>query len=317
MPAPRFQPVPRGFLDQPQLAPGALRPGDIAVFGAAHGTPYGSTTDIGYDLATGSADAPGALRSGANESSTNIDHYDFDLGGPLMGDNTRRLVDCGDLVLTPGDGPANRAAIRSGTAALLAAGATPILLGGDDSVPIPFLAAFDGIGPVDILQIDAHIDWRDDIGGERMGYSSTMRRASELGFVRSITQVGMRGVGSARPAEVADALGWGARLITVAEARDIGPSGVLAAIPSGGNLLIHIDCDALDPSVCPAVNAPTPGGFQYDELAALLRTVIAERPTAGASIVELAPAHDLNAISAITAARLVCNIIGAIARRPS
>ena len=315
MPAPRFQPVPRGFLDQPQLAPGALRPGDIAVFGAAHGTPYGSTTDIGYDLATGSADAPGALRSGANESSTNIDHYDFDLGGPLMGDNTRRLVDCGDLVLAPGDGPANRAAIRSGTAALLAAGATPILLGGDDSVPIPFLAAFDGIGPVDILQIDAHIDWRDEVRGETLGLSSTMRRASEMGHVERIIQVGARGVGSAGVAELETARAWGAHLIPAHELDAGGIDRALDLVPGGARVVICFDVDALDPAIMPAVIAPTAGGLSHGQALALIGGVAARAQIAGFDLVEFMPAADRQGDGARMAAQLLISVLGIVGRQ--
>jgi agmatinase len=293
-----------------------VAPGVIAILGAAHGTPYPAETEVGYDTATGSAGAPAAIRAAACQSSLNIDHHDFDLGGPLLHDGRRELVDCGDLALVPGDGTGNRAAIRAATRAILDRGAVPILIGGDDSVPIPFLAAFDGGPPVDILQVDAHIDWRDTIGGVHEGYSSTMRRASERPFVRSITQIGMRGVGSARPVEVEAARAWGARLVTVPEARRLGPEGIRDLIPAGGRLVIHVDCDAFDPSVCPAVNAPSPGGFGFEELAAILRGVIAGHGLAGFSIVELAPDREGGAISALSAARLTCNAIGAFARVP-
>lgn len=310
----RFTPAPRSFLEQPHVGPAQIRAGDIVVFGAGHGSPYGNLGDVAYDTDTLSAEAPDAIRMAATESSANIDHYDFDLGGPLLGDSGRALVDCGNLELTPTDGPGNRVAIQSATETILGAGGVPVLLGGDDSVPIPFLRGFAGHGPIDILQIDAHIDWRDRIDGETDGYSSTMIRASENPFVRSITQIGMRGVGSARPQEVETARAWGAHLLTVTDTRAMGPGGVLDLIPTGGNLVIQIDCDAFDTSVCPAVNAPTPGGFQFGELAALLRHVIAARQTVGFSIVELVPALDLTKVSATVAARITCNVIGSIVR---
>ncbi len=62
------------------------------------------------------------------------------------------------------------------------------------------------------------------------------------------------------------------------------------------------------------MNAPTPGGYRFEELAEIIRIVIAARGLAGFSIVELAPELDLNAQSATAAARLVCNAIGAYAR---
>ena len=183
------------------------------------------------------------------------------------------------------------------------------------SVPIPFHRAFAGHGPLAILQVDAHIDWRDAIGGERHGYSSTMRRASELGCVKAMVQVGARGVGSARREEVEAALAWGARILTAEQVRGCGPEAVLAGLPADLPVLIAVDCDAFDPAALPAVNAPTPGGLWFHELAALVRRVAAARRIAGFSLVELAPAADPHGISATVAARLVLNLIGTIARK--
>ncbi len=85
------------------------------------------------------------------------------------------------------------------------ADAVPIVLGGDDSIPIPVLAAYEGRGPITVLQVDAHLDFRDEVAGVRNGYSSPMRRASEMEHVDDLFQVGLRGVGSARARDVADA----------------------------------------------------------------------------------------------------------------
>ena len=90
----------------------------------------------------------------------------------------------------------------------------PILIGGDDSTPIPFIEATASLMPVVIVQIDAHIDWREEIGGERFGFSSTMRRSSEFENVREIIQIGGRGPGSARPADLAAAQAWGVKFFS-------------------------------------------------------------------------------------------------------
>lgn len=293
----------------------AVQAGDIAVFGAGHGTPYPADDDIGYALDTGSADAPAAIRRGAVQSSSNLDHWNYDLGGPLFGDGPVRLVDCGDVATTADDGAGNRAGIEAATRALVARGAVPVLLGGDDSVPIPFHRGFAEAGPLAILQIDAHIDWRDSIGGERDGYSSTMRRASELPFVRSIVQVGARGVGSARRQEVEAAAAWGARILPAETFRRDGIEAVLRALPEDLPVLIALDLDAFDPSLVPAVNAPTPGGPLFPEVAALVRHVAATRPVLGVSVVELVPKLDATGVSAMVAARFVLNVVGAMVRR--
>jgi agmatinase len=309
-----LRPADPTFLGVPHRDLAAVAAGDFAVLGAGHGTPYPPDGDIAYELDTGSADAPAAIRRGAVESSSNLDHWDYDLGGPLFGDGPVRLVDCGDVATTSEDGPGNRARIEAATRALVARGAVPILLGGDDSVPIPFHRGFAEAGPLAILQIDAHIDWRDTIGGEPNGYSSTMRRASELPFVRSIVQVGARGVGSARRREVEAAAAWGARIVTAETFRRDGAGAVLGALPTGLPVLIALDLDAFDPSLVPAVNAPTPGGPLFPEIAALARRVASAHPIAGISVVELVPRLDATGVSAMVAARFILNVVGAMVR---
>ena len=44
--------------------------------------------------------------------------------------------------------------------------------------------AFEGRGPLTVVQIDAHLDWRDEVRGEKYGWSSPMRRASEMPWIR-------------------------------------------------------------------------------------------------------------------------------------
>ena len=71
--------------------------------------------------------------------------------------------------------------------------------------------------------------------------------------------------------------------------RRSGLDAVLAELPDDLPVLIAIDCDAFDPAVLPAVNAPMPGGLWFHEIAAILRVVTAARRIAGLSLVELAP----------------------------
>ena len=89
-----------------------------------------------------------------------LHHHDFDFGEPLLPPSTR-AVDAGNL---PQDDEAsvNRSRIGEVVGWILEAGAVPLVLGGDDSVPIPLLGAFAGRGSFTVLQIDAHIDFRDE-----------------------------------------------------------------------------------------------------------------------------------------------------------
>ena len=135
----------------------------------------------------------------------------------------------------------------------------PVLLGGDDSVPIPFIETLAARAPLTVIQIDAHIDWRDEVDGERFGFSSTMRRSSEFENVREIIQIGGRGPGSARIADLEAARDWGVKFFFARDIHRHGLGPVLDAIPAGADIVLAVDVDGLDPSAVPGVvPAPTP-----------------------------------------------------------
>ena len=281
---------------------------NAAIFAAPHGTPYPEHDNRIY------AGTAVALRKALQADSAWLENWNFDFGGPLLGERTFQLADLGDLETQPQDGPGNRALIRDCTRAILDAGAVPLMIGGDDSTPIPFIEAFAGRGPLTILQIDAHIDWREERYGERFGFSSTMRRASEMKHVEKIVQVGMRGIGSARKAEVDFAIAWGAQLITSREVLDDGIAEALAKIPDGARCLITLDCDALDSSVMPAVAYPTPGGLTYNDVTGLIHGVARKAQIVGFDLIEFVPGHDATGMAAFTAAHILLNVIGTLAK---
>jgi agmatinase len=239
---------------------------------------------------------------------------DFDLGGPMLPDGVT-AVDCGDLPFDLEDSAANRRRITAAVATLLDGGAVPVVLGGDDSVPIPLFHAFEGRGRFTILQIDAHIDWRDEVQGIRLGLSSTMRRASEMGWIEHIIQVGARGTGSARVADYQDALKAGVEFFLAKDVAAHGIAPILASIPAGANVLVSIDVDGLDPSIMPGVIGPAPGGLLYWQAVGLLHGVASKATIAAVDIVEFMPERDVQQQGALTAARLVANAIGLIARQ--
>jgi agmatinase len=279
------------------------------LFGAPHGTPYPLINNRVHE------EAPEALRSAMSEDTRWINHWDFDLGGTLDGGGDFRFGDMGDLRTLPDDGPGNRALIHETTCEILGAGAVPIMIGGDDSTPIPFIEAFSKHGPLTILQIDAHIDLREERRDERYGFSSTMRRASEMGHVESIIHAGTRGLGSAREADVMAARNWGAHIITARQILADGVAPVLNLIPKGANVLITFDCDALDGSIMPAVISPTPGGLTYWHILDLIAGVSQRGRIAGMDLIEFVPERDhANQSAAYLASRILVFTAGTIAR---
>jgi agmatinase len=83
----------------------------------------------------------------------------------------------------------------------------------------------------------------------------------------------------------------------------------------GGNVLVTIDCDGLDPAIMPAVIGPAPGGLSYWQAVGLMRGVARKARIAGFDIVEFMPERDEQQRGALTAARLVANAIGLISRQ--
>jgi len=152
------------------------------------------------------------------------DHWDFDANAPM---HLPPMVDAGDVPGDLSDGPGNSRRTTAAVSAILERGVIPICIGGDDSVPIPIPRAYAGREPLTILQVDAHLDFRDEIDGVREGYSSPMRRASEMEHVERILQVGLRGVGSARASDVIDARAAGNLLVNARELRERGVSWLL------------------------------------------------------------------------------------------
>lgn len=150
---------------------------------------------------------------------------------------------------------------------IIEAGAMLISLGGDHGVPIPVFRALSSLPdlsePITLVHVDAHLDWRDDVNGVSEGWSSPIRRASEMDHIGDIYQIGLRSAGSARPEEVEAALNYGSSLITDIELQDIGMAAFVGRIPDGGAYYITIDADGMDSTITLAVAGPAPGGVTY------------------------------------------------------
>jgi agmatinase len=281
-----------------------------AVVGAPHGTPYPSIDNRIHQKA---ADA---FRLALKDDAAWLEHHDYDLGGKLVPDGARPAVDLGNLDTKPKDGAGNRKKIRTAIAASISSGAVPLLFGGDDSVPIPFIAGFAKAPPITILQIDAHIDWREERYRVREGFSSTMRRTSEQPHVWRIVQAGARGMGSARQQELDAAAKWGARIIPCRQIHHHGIAEVLTHIEPGSDVVICLDLDVLDSSVMPAVVYPSPGGLSFVQLTDLIAGVAGKARLAGFSMVEFVPSRDPSGTAAFTAARIAALVLGLVLRQP-
>jgi agmatinase len=277
---------------------------DVAILGA----PY----DAGTQWRAGARFGPRGVREASTLFSFGhagaYDHEDDAVY--LPGDVN--IVDIGDADIVHTDTEQSHANIESGVRAILDAGALPVVIGGDHSINIPCIRAFDGQGDFHILQIDAHLDFVDERHGVRHGHGNPMRRAAEQDYVTGLTQVGIRNVSSTAREGYDDARAMGSDIISVRQARKMGTLGVLGHIPDGARLYVTIDIDAFCPSIAPGTGTPSHGGFLYYEVLELLQEAAKRHEIIGIDLVEVAPDYDPTGSTSILAAQVLLNFLGFI-----
>ena len=222
------------------------------------------------------------------------------------------IVDIGDADIIHTDTEQSHANIETGVRAILDAGALPVVIGGDHSINIPCIRAFDRQGAIHVLQIDAHLDCVDERHGVRHGHGNPMRRALERDYVTGMTQVGIRNVSSTAREGYDDARAMGSDIISVRQAREMGTSGVLGHVPDRARLYVTIDIDAFCPSIAPGTGTPSHGGFLYYEVLELLQAAAKRHDIVGIDLVEVAPDYDRSGSTSILAAQILLNFLGFI-----
>jgi agmatinase len=301
---------PRTFLDFPLALDLDALDAAIAVLGIPFGMPYRPS-----EMANDQSRAPDALRHAGEQTDYTREHHDFDLGGPLLDGRDIEVVDCGNVTADPSDHKEHYRRAEAAARKIIRSGATLITLGGDHGVPIPVMRALaERRETITLVHVDAHLDWRQEVNGEPEGYSSPIRRAAEMDWFGPIVQIGIRGIGSARRGEVEAAKAYGCDIITAYEMHEIGMEAVLARIPDGGPYYLTIDADGIDPTIMPAVMAPTPGGLDWLQTRALIHGLVRKGRVLGMDLVEIAPSFDVGATTLVHAERLICNFIGATVR---
>jgi agmatinase len=290
------------FGKRPYVADWGAIDADAAILGA----PF----DAGTQYRSGARFGPRAIR----EASTlfafgHAGAYDHEDDATYL-PAAVRIVDVGDADIVHTDTAASHAGVEAGVRAILDAGALPVTLGGDHSVNIPCLAAFDGRGPIHVLQIDAHLDFVDERHGVRFGHGNPIRRAAERDFVTGLTQVGIRNVSSTAQEGYAAARAMGSDILSVRQARALGPARVIGRIPAGARVYVTLDIDGFDPSIAPGTGTPSHGGFLYYEVLEMLQALARRHEVVGIDLVEVAPDYDHSGVTAILAAQVLLNFLG-------
>ncbi|SOB98610.1 agmatinase [Rhodobacter sp. JA431] len=277
---------------------------DVAVMGA----PF----DFGTQFRAGARFGPRAVREASTLFSFgHAGAYDHEDDATYLPESVR-IVDIGDADIVHTDTEASHANIEAGVRAMLKAGALPVVIGGDHSVNIPCIRAFDDQEPIHILQIDAHLDFVDVRHGVRHGHGNPMRRAAEKGYVTGITALGIRNVSSTAKDGYDAAREMGDDILSVRQVRKLGTEGVLERLPKGARIYVTIDIDGFCPSIAPGTGTPSHGGFLYYEVLEILQGVAKNHEVVGIDLVEVAPDYDPSGGTQILAAQVLLNFLGFI-----
>lgn len=278
---------------------------DVAILGA----PF----DLGTQWRSGARSGPRAIR----EASTlfafgHSGAYDHEDDVVYLPAETTRIVDIGDADMIHTDTAQSHANIELGVRKILAAGAIPVVLGGDHSINIPCINAFSDQDPIHIVQIDAHLDFVDERHGVRNGHGSPMRRAAEKPYVTGLSQFGIRNVSSTAREGYEAARAMGSNILSVRQIRRLGIDAALTCIPAGARYYVTIDIDGFDPSIAPGTGTPSHGGFLYYEVLELLDGLCRRGKVVGVDLVEVAREYDPSGVTSILAAQILLNFIGRI-----
>lgn len=255
---------------------------------------------IPYDEATamrpGSRQAPRAIRDastrfgflGRGAESTGF----FDIEQDRNRMAGVRLADCGDVDVIYFDIERNHRLIDEKVRGILDRGALPVVLGGDHSISYPVLRAYEDFGPLRVILIDAHLDYKDELMGLRMTNNSPFRRAFELPFVEQILSFGIRGIKSTDK-ERREAQEHGNLVFSSHQIHTSGIAAVLDQLPEDlGNYYLSIDIDGLDPSIAPGTESPEAEGLTYTQVKQIFQGVAQRGRLVGVDLVEVNPYLD-------------------------
>ena len=236
---------------------------DVAVMGA----PF----DFGSQFRTGSRMGPRGIREASTLFSFgHAGAYDFEDDITYLPSDSTKIVDIGDADIIHTDTIKSHTNIKFGVQKILSAKAIPVVMGGDHSINIPCIDAFENEDPIHVIQIDAHLDFVDERHGVRYGHGNPMRRASEKKYVSGLTQIGIRNVSSTAKDGYIDAKEKGSKIFSVRHLRQMGINKILNEIPKNKRYYLTIDIDAFDPSIASGTGTPSHGGFYYYEVLELI-----------------------------------------------
>jgi agmatinase len=189
-----------------------------------------------------------------------------------------------------------------------------VAIGGDHSISFPLGRGMEPLGGFDVVHVDAHTDFLDELDGARLTGASQLRRLAELPFIGTVTALGVRNVDRV---EVDGMRALGGRWATSLDVLERGAGEVVReTVPETEALYVSIDLDVLDSSVAPGHSLQEPGGLSYRQLRAILVEVAQRGHVIGFDVVELNPARDPSGATSRVATWIVTHFLSEIFEQP-
>ena len=196
-----------------------------------------------------------------------------------------------------------------------------LFLGGDHSVTIPLMRAFNRVvdDPFGVLHFDAHSDLFDVYEGHRWSHACTERRALELPGLapQHLVFVGLRSF----CLEEWDFLKAHPE-ITCYTTRECYRQGIEAiagqvveALRDVPAVYFTLDIDGLDPAYAPGTGTPEGGGLTTRDLLELVRVVFQRLTIRAMDVVEVAPPLDHADITSFAALKAIYEVWGVVQER--
>lgn len=189
-------------------------------------------------------------------------------------------------------------------------GKIPIMLGGEHSLTFPFVNACKKKYPdIGFVVLDAHMDMREEFGGEKNSHACISRHVIE-NITKKYASVGIRS---------GDREEYGYVMknnIKVFSAEDVFSEGIESIIEDirkeiKGPIYLSVDMDAIDPAYAPALGTPEPYGITPRDVREVISCLAPQ--IVGFDLVEIAPEYDSGG-TAVLGAKLVRDFIAASAR---
>ncbi|WP_320663605.1 agmatinase [Prochlorococcus sp. MIT 1223] len=263
---------------------------EIAIFGV----PYDGTTSF----RPGSRFGPAAIRDVSNGIETFCPQFKLDIA-------ELKFADLGSLEIPYGDPEPVIELVRQATGKIVSQGHKPLILGGEHSISSGAInATVEHHNNLIVIQLDAHADLREEWLGSKYNHACAMSRCLDVLPSKQLFQIGIRSGSREEFQKLAESN----RLIPFIKGTQAHNLKEKLKPFIGTPIYLSIDLDWFDPSVLPGTGTPEPGGYLWDDFAAVI-DVLKEHNIVAADIVELSPQLDPFGMSSIFAAKVTRSIL--------